>query len=144
MKKRRECACACTCVRRASRAVTQLYDEAFRPIGYRATQISILDTLAQMGPVTVTELAEESVTDRTTLTRNLKLLSQKRVVCLEQGSDRRERKVCMTRKGREVVKAAHPRWLAVQKQLMAQVGRKRFHRLSEDLAQMVAAARNCC
>ena len=136
--------CACTCVRRAARVVTQLYDEVFRPMGYRATQISILEILAQLGPVTLTELAEKSVTDRTTLTRNLKLLHKKGVVCLEPGRDRRERKVCMTKRGMDVVKAAHPRWAAVQKRLMAQVGRSRFRRMSEDLKWMVTAARRCC
>ena len=144
MKPRRakkECACACTCLRRAARAVTQLYDEAFRPLGYRATQVAVLTTLAELGPVTLSELAEETVTDRTTLTRNLRLLEKKRLICLECGDDRRERRVCLTRQGHQVLRAAVPKWAVVQKKMIRQMGQERFERLVGDLSAVVEAVK---
>jgi hypothetical protein len=39
-------ACACGRLRRAARALTQLYDEAMTPAGLRVTQFSLLRTLA--------------------------------------------------------------------------------------------------
>ena len=136
-----KCTCACSCLRRAARAVTRLYDEAFRPMGYRATQVGILSTLAVLGPVTLSELADETVTDRTTLTRNLRLLEKKGLVCLECGADRRERRVCMTKKGSQLLQAAQPRWAQAQRKMIRRMGRKRFERLVADLSAVVAAAR---
>ena len=140
-KVKEECACACTCLRRAARAVTRVYDEAFRPMGYRATQVGILSALTGLGPVTLSELADETVTDRTTLTRNLQLLEKKGLICLECGDDRRERRVCMTKRGSELLRAAQPRWAQVQERMIHRVGRKRFERLVGDLLAVVAAAR---
>ncbi|MBI2885226.1 MAG: MarR family transcriptional regulator [Candidatus Omnitrophica bacterium] len=141
---KQECLCACTCLRKAARAVTQLYDEAFRPLGYRATQVGILTALAQTGPVTLSALAEQTVTDRTTLTRNLRLLERKGLVRAEAGADRRERRIGVTAHGRDVVKAAYPAWSAVQRRMIVRLGKAQFTRMMQDLSKMVAAARVCC
>ena len=66
--------CTCNNLRKAARAVTQYYDDALRPSGIRATQFSLLSAIKEFGTVSIGALAEESVMDRTTLTRNLKLL----------------------------------------------------------------------
>ena len=34
--------CMCASLRRAARALTQLYDDALRPLGLRATQFTVL------------------------------------------------------------------------------------------------------
>ena len=49
-----------------------MYDEALKPSGLRVTQFSLLSVVKNNGPIGITELAELMVTDRTTLTRNLK------------------------------------------------------------------------
>ena len=143
-KQRGGCACACTCLRRAARAVTQLYDEAFRRMGYRVTQVGVLSALAEMGPVTVSRLAEETVTDRTTLTRNLQLLKKKDLVCLETGKDKRERRVCITPRGERVLRQTQPEWASVQSGVIRRMGRKRFERFMEDLSEVIKAAREGC
>ena len=73
--------CTCFNLRKAARAVTQAYDEALKLQGLRATQISILAMLSELGPVTMTNLADQLVMDRTTLTRNLKPLLSDNLVC---------------------------------------------------------------
>ena len=133
--------CVCTCLRRAARAATQFYDGAFRPAGYRATQVGILSALSQLGPVTLSGLAEETVTDRTTLTRNLKLLEKKGLVCLESGKDRRERRVCLTKRGRRVLEETRPAWGSVQGKMIRRIGKGRLDRLGADLSAVVAVAR---
>ena len=42
--------CACANLRKAVRAVSQLYDDAFRPIGLRATQFGLLGATGMLGP----------------------------------------------------------------------------------------------
>ena len=63
---REEPSCVCFNVRKAARAVTQLYDERMRPFGLRGMQLAILGKMLLLEPVTVTHLADVAVTDRTT------------------------------------------------------------------------------
>ena len=63
--------CACLNVRKAARAITQLFDEVLQPTGLRSTQFPLLVVVALLGEAPVTQLAEELVMDRTTLARNL-------------------------------------------------------------------------
>jgi DNA-binding MarR family transcriptional regulator len=63
--------CACLHLRQASRRVTQLFDDALRPVGLRATQFTLLTAVHRLGPVPIQQLAQRLVMDRTTLTRNL-------------------------------------------------------------------------
>lgn len=140
-KAKAECLCVCTCLRQAARAATQYYDAAFRPAGYRATQVGILAALGRMGPVTVTDLAEETVTDRTTLTRNLKLLERKGMICLEPGKDRRERRVCLTKAGGRALQESQPAWSSIQQKMVQKIGSQRFERLLQDLSAVVAVTR---
>lgn len=92
-------------------------------------------------PVTQTRLADETVTDRTTLARNLKTLEQKGFIHVEEGADRREREITITKKGRDRVAAAYPFWKQAQAQIVEQLGQERWKSISEGLAAMVALAK---
>ena len=67
-------------LRRASRAVTQHYERSFRGTGLRATQFSLLTVLTQTGPQALSALAAGVGLERTTLTRNLRLMQAKGLV----------------------------------------------------------------
>ncbi len=69
-------ACVCGRLRRATRALTQLYDDAMAPAGLRITQFSLLRTLERQGPLRITELAAHTLLDRTALSRNLEPLAR--------------------------------------------------------------------
>ena len=43
--------CACANLRRAARAVTQMYEEELRETGLRATQLTLMQTLEIAGPI---------------------------------------------------------------------------------------------
>src|SRR5947207_13920835 len=64
-------ACACGRLRRASRALTQFYDDALAPTGLRVTQLSLMRTLAREGTTRVSALAKVFMLDRTALSRAL-------------------------------------------------------------------------
>lgn len=133
--------CVCANLRKTARAITQLYDERMRRTGLRATQLSILGATLAMGPVTVTRLAEATVTDRTTLTRNLKLLESRQFIRVEHGRDRREREVSLTDRGREALARAYPLWKEAQAHVAKRLGREKLERLLSDLAGVVAVIR---
>lgn len=134
--------CVCFNLRRAARAITQRYDEAFRPTGLRATQISVLFPVQVLGPLTISRLAEATETDRTTLTRNLRLLERGGLIRTDRGDDRRERQVSITERGRAVLHRVHPSWERIQGRMVKRLGRLRLKRLLADLEAVVAAARS--
>jgi len=134
-------ACACGNLRKAARAITQLFDEALRPAGLRATQFGILGATMVMGPLTVTKLAEVTVTDRTTLTRNLRLLTKKGLIRIQTGNDQREREVTLTDRGREALAKGYPFWQKAQTHMVKGLGEDRWKSLCEALSEVVALTR---
>src|SRR5256885_12163149 len=85
--------CACSALRRATRAVTQHYERHFRGSGLRATQFTILATLTQTGPLSISELSAKLGLERTTLSRNLRLIENKGWVSALAHDDHRVRKM---------------------------------------------------
>jgi DNA-binding MarR family transcriptional regulator len=133
--------CACGNLRKAARAVTQLYDEALRPTGLRVTQFGILGATMAMEPVTLTRLADATVTDRTTLTRNLALLQKRGLIRIRAGDDRREREVTLTKRGRGALFRGFPLWQEAQARVVNGLGEERWKALHEGLSAVVSLAR---
>jgi DNA-binding MarR family transcriptional regulator len=102
--------CACSALRRASRAVTQHYERHFRGSGLRATQFTILATLAQTGPLSISELSDRLGVDRTTLSRNLRLIEDEGWIAALGHDDQRVRKMALTPKGMRKASTALAFW----------------------------------
>lgn len=134
--------CACNALRRASRAVTQLYEEALRPAGLTATQFSLLATLAHTGSLTMSEFADRMVMDRTTLPRTLKPLVQRKLVTAASGKDRRERHLVITAKGTRALADAAPLWRRAQERIAGRLGDERWAAMLDELAEAVRLARS--
>ena len=128
-------------LRKTVRAVTQAYDDAFRPLGIRGTQFSLLAAIRVLGPITVTRLAEPIVMDRTTLTRNLRPLEKQGLVRISPGKDKREREVTLTTEGAKMLAQAVPMWKDVQARLTTNMGKDRVTDLLSGLRSAVAAVK---
>ena len=131
-------ACVCGSVRKAARAITKIYDDALRPAGLRITQLGILGATIRMEPVTISQLAEATMTDRTTLTRNLKLLERKKFIRIEAGADQREREIKITSRGREALTLAYPIWKETQDRVIKELGEDRWDILRDGLAAVTS------
>lgn len=121
----------CGNFRRASRALTQLYDDALRPTGLRATQFTILQVLSRAGELSQGEIGQILAMDSTTLTRTLRIMSRERWIAERRGEDRRERRLRLAKAGRDQFNHAFPRWEKVQAQVERQLGEKRWHDLHQ-------------
>lgn len=126
-------------LRKASRAVSQFYDEMLRPVGIRGTQYSLLVAVKLSGPVLVTKLAEFVVMDRTTLTRNLEILGKQGLVNVGSGDDRRTRMVTITETGLAVLIKAYPLWEQAQAKIREKMGPEHMTDLLEGLSALLAA-----
>lgn len=114
--------CACANLRRATRAVTQLYDSLLRPLGLRSSQFTLLNVLAQAGPVRQGILGRQLALDSTTLTRTLAPLKEEGWIEIYAGADRRERLVQLTASGRRQLERAGREWERAQKRLRKRLG----------------------
>jgi DNA-binding MarR family transcriptional regulator len=132
--------CTCFNLRKAARAVTQMYDEFLRPSGLRSTQFSLLMLIQGQGPIRITDLAEQAVMDRTTLKRNVELLEREGLVRVEAGEDARVREVRLTGAAEERVAQALPLWQRAQAHVTGDLGHGRTDRLLADLSATVVTA----
>src|SRR5271154_6588291 len=106
--------CNCLSLRQATRRVTQLYDQALAPLDLRATQLSTLRTINQLGAIALNPLAEAMVMDRATLGHNVRPLQARGLVRLAVGKDRRSREVSLTKKGRKTLAEGWKQWRRAQ------------------------------
>ena len=132
--------CTCFNLRKAARAVTQAYDKEMRPSGLRATQFSLLRVVGRLGPVGIKDLAKDLVMDRTTLGRNLKVLSDRGLLEIGEGEDRRYRPITITARGQEALDLALPLWVQAQNRIANGFGHDRLAGFLDDLNEAVRVA----
>ena len=133
--------CACATLRKTSRTLTRMYDEALKPSGLLATQYIVLVAIQKDQPATIGQLAETLVMDRTTLTRNLKPLAKSGLIVSGTGGDLRTHVVSLTPKGKTAVAKAFPLWRKVQAHVAKTLGPKRLAHLLLDLKEAVVLLR---
>ena len=120
-------------LRQAARAVTAQFDAELKSTGLRATQLNLLMAVETGAATTITDLAEILAMDRTTMTRNLKLLRDRGLV--EAG------RISLTAKGRRSAAAALPLWEQAQARFVESLGSQRWESLIDELAAAKAAIR---
>jgi DNA-binding MarR family transcriptional regulator len=130
--------CMCASLRRTSRALTQLYEDALRPVGLRATQFTVLQTLSLAGEVTQGELGQILAMDSTTLTRTLDIMSRHHWIAKRRGDDRREWRMRLSKAGQTQLKQALPHWEKAQTRLRRQLGEE----LSNNLMKLTQKVMN--
>lgn len=135
--------CTCAKVRRAARVLSRVYDEALAPAGLRLTQLSLLRSVQRLGDARISEVAEATGHERSTLTRTLRVLAQEGLVALGGGDDLRTRRVAVTDRGRSAIERALPYWKGVQQRVDAALGadkRASLSALLDDLERLAGDA----
>jgi DNA-binding MarR family transcriptional regulator len=117
--------CLCFRSRRAARLITRAYDEALRPLGIQATQLTLMGAIAAAGPSgqTMGGVADVLALDAATLTRNLRVIEASGLAEIGRSdTDRRVRIVRLTAKGEQVLGEALPLWRAAHAQVVDALG----------------------
>ncbi|NJL37207.1 MAG: winged helix-turn-helix transcriptional regulator [Leptolyngbyaceae cyanobacterium RM1_406_9] len=133
--------CTCFSLRKATRVITQFFDERLQSSGLLVNQFTLLAALSQAGSPTMKALAQILVMDRTTLTRNLKPLQRQGLIAIEPGQDQRERIVTLTAAGQSALVQAFPLWKAAQQQVVERLGTEQWQMLLFGLANTVSLVR---
>ncbi len=115
-------ACICFNMRKTTRAITAHYDRIISPSGLKATQLSLLMTVLLREKANLSQLANMLGMDRTTVSRNARLLEQRGMISISSGEDRREQCIDLTDAGREAINLALPLWKKAQAEVVDRVG----------------------
>jgi DNA-binding MarR family transcriptional regulator len=127
-------------LRKASRAVTQLYDDILQPTGLRSTQVVVLVALAAEPELNMARLARELVLSPSTLSRTIRPLEREGF--LEAYSGKRGKSVRLTKRGEKALLAAVPYWQKAQAKFTGMVGAVAWEELTEQLTKTVVATRS--
>jgi DNA-binding MarR family transcriptional regulator len=135
-------------VRRVSRVLTRLYDEALRPLGIQATQLTLLNAVALcdeagdgQGAV-MSHLADVLAMDLTTLSRNLRPLEKSRLISITPlPTDRRVRVARLTNSGQRLIENALPLWRHAHQRVVEALGEDEAEDLKAMFDATVAAVR---
>lgn len=114
--------CFCMASRQAARKITRLYDGYMQGSGIRVTQFTILSQLMLRGEMPIGKLAGILGMERTTLTRNLALLEQRKWVSIKPGDDPRSRMIGITAQGRGIMRRGFPYWSKAQARVGKMLG----------------------
>jgi DNA-binding MarR family transcriptional regulator len=131
--------CACANLRRATRAVTRMYNRALKSDGLEITQFTLLMALNLTGETTQGQLGKLLALDSTTLTRTLKLVKERGWVKAKPGSDRRQRLLMLTVAGRDKLQRSMPHWRRAQEGLRVALGDATWTQLGGLLAEVTRA-----
>ena len=125
--------CHCIELRRASNALTALYDRALAPLGMSLAQYSVLSRIRKLSPCTVSELAVQLRLERTTVVRNLKPMVDAGWIHDDAHPGRRDRRLRVTSDGISLLQAAKPLWEKAQKRVEHHLGTELMEALCQAL-----------
>lgn len=125
----------------ADRAITRAYDEALRPVELRITQFTLLVAIGYGAPGSLSELAEWLAMERTTLTRNLKLLEEQGLIQSQCGLHHRAKALSLSAKGQAKLAAAYPLWQGVQDSFQHAFGEAQWQHSHHALERLAALVR---
>ena len=128
--------CLASRVRFLHRSLNAIYDDAFRPLGVTAGQISILAVVVQKGQVAPVDLCRTLHMEKSTVSRNLERM--RKAGWVEIQAEGRSQSISPTRQGCQLLEDALPHWKRAQKETRKLLGSDG----SEDLRQVADLLRN--
>jgi DNA-binding MarR family transcriptional regulator len=132
--------CALASTRRAARLLTQVYDSYLAAYGIEAGQFALLmmvDAIAERGQAGI---AQALGMDKTTLSRNLKVLKKRGWIESEVGSDARRRELKLTAEGRTMLQSARSGWRRAQESFKAALSEREWAAMMTTMETVARAA----
>jgi DNA-binding MarR family transcriptional regulator len=120
--------CACTTLRKTSRAVTRFYDDAIAASGLSISQFSLLRSLSRLGPTPLSDLAERMVMERTSLYRMLAPIETRGLIAIMPGKGR-ARVAALTADGRAIMESTAEAWEGAQSRFVQTLGADKWQKL---------------
>jgi DNA-binding MarR family transcriptional regulator len=103
-------------LRLLNRVVTNLYDDALRPLGLKVTQLHILVVTAKLGVAQPQKVCDLFQLDASTLSRNVERMRARDWLEVVPAADARTQSFRLTPQGRRKLEQAFPVWEQAQQQ----------------------------
>lgn len=127
--------CSNSAVRRASRHLGQLYEDAMGDSHLKGTQFSLISQIARSNEPTLKTLADAMVMDLSALGHTLKpLIRDGLVELVPDAQDRRAKRVRLTEAGTAIQRDLTARWQVAQDRFDKAFGKERSQELRRTLA----------
>lgn len=133
--------CASANLRRTERLITRHYDSYLERAGVTAVQLPMLAMIHSAPEATFRLLTEQLELDRSTLSRNLRLLQSLGLIDIGAPIGPKPGPIHLTTKGRKVLRAAHTQWKRAHSDLMKVFGSEKYTDGLSFLKQLRRSAR---
>jgi DNA-binding MarR family transcriptional regulator len=130
--------CACTALRKASRAVSRLYDDRLAKYGMTITQFALLRHLSRAKRLPLSRLADLLVMERTSLYRTLGPLERQGWISVEPAKSGRTKIALLTDAGIAAMESATGAWEVAQNDIIQAIGVPDLAALETQLRRLVS------
>jgi len=128
-------------LRGASALLTRHYNERLRHAGVTAAQFTTLVSIAAADRPSVADIAEATGIDASTVTRNLQMLEDSRLIASDGGRGRSGKRLQLTAEGQAALERAVSAWQAVNQELVDRLGPEQLKAGLAFLAALEGATR---
>src|SRR6202790_2439033 len=114
--------CIAVRLRLLTRVVTNVYDDALRPLGVKVSELNILIVTARLGLARPAQVCDILQLDASTLSRNVKPLQAHGWLEVVREEDARSQPFRLTAQGKRLIEKAVPAWEEAQRQATELLG----------------------
>src|SRR5438270_13680021 len=128
--------CIAVRVRMLNRVITNIYDDALRPLGLKVSQMNVLVAAAKMGTARPAAVCEHLHLDVSTLSRNVERMKGRGWLEVVPDEDGRSPPFRLTPQGRKLLEKAVPAWNEAQQQVKKVLGDGFVEQLSQAMKRL--------
>ena len=132
--------CIAVRMRMLNRVITNIYDDALRPLDLKVSQMNVLVAAAKMGTARPAAVCERLHLDVSTLSRNVERMKGRGWLEVVPDEDGRSQPFRLTPQGRKLLEKAVPAWSAAQQQVKQLLGDEIVNQLNRAVKRIGAAA----
>src|SRR5437763_5924107 len=127
-------------LRMLNRVITNIYDNALRPLDLKVSQMNVLVAAAKMGTVRPSEVCEYLHLDVSTLSRNVERMKARGWLEIVPDEDGRSQPFQLTNQGRKLLEKAVPAWSEAQQEVTKVLGDRFVGQLNQAMKRVSQGA----
>jgi DNA-binding MarR family transcriptional regulator len=133
--------CLAVRIRMLNRVITNIYDDAFRPLGVKASQLNILVAAKRMELARPAEICHLLQLDTSTLSRNVDRMKARGWLEVVPDEDARAQPFRLTAKGKKLLERAKPAWEQAQRKAAELLGADAIDVINDAVTRIRSADR---
>ncbi len=116
--------CLAVRIRLLNRTVTNIFDEALRPLKVKVSQLNVLMVVAKRGPISPGGVARRLNMEKSTVSRNVDRMRTRGWLKVSEGDSGRKQILEIGSAGRKLIEKSLPFWKNAQAQTEAMLGQR--------------------